>query len=110
MKIKRFDESLAISKPKYAPTDKILKVTFNGSLDVPLKKIEDTEYFNKYYNTGSSERNRSECITYGIEEWLNESGEGANHYQYELCDGNGNLIENEEEFDKQVERIKKYNL
>ena len=109
MKIKRFNETL---NKKYDPTEKILKVTFSGSLDDPLKKIEDTEYFNKYYNTGSasSVRNRSECITYGIEEWLNESGEGANHYQYELCDGNGNLIENEEEFDKQVERIKKYNL
>jgi hypothetical protein len=103
MKIKRFNESL---NKKYNPTDKILKVTFSGSLEVPLKKIEDTEYFGRYYKGD----NRSECIAYGIEEWLKESGEGANHYQYEICDGNGNPIENEEEFDKQVERMKKYNI
>ncbi len=103
MKIKRFNESL---KSTYLPTDKILKVTFSGSLEVPLKKIEGTEYFNNYYKVF----NRSECIAYGIEEWLKDSGEGANHYKYELYDGNGNPIKDEEEFDKQVERMKKYSI
>ena len=103
MKIKRFNESL---EGTYLPTDKILKVTFSGSLEVSLKEIEKTEYFNNYYKGD----NRDECIAYGIEEYLKESGRGANHYQYEIYDGSGNLIENEEEFDRQVGNMKKFNL
>jgi len=104
MKIKRFNESLEGS---YNPADKILKVTFDGSFEVSMKRIENTNYYQNYYKVPDD---RDSCIHYGIEEYINETGEGANHYSYELYDGLGNLIEDEEEFDDQIENIKKYNV
>ena len=45
-------------------------------------------------------------ITYSIEEYLKTSGQSANFFDWELYDGNGNPIEDEEMFDNTV----KYNI
>ena len=104
MKIKRFNEAL---EGKYNPSEKILKITFSGTLEVPMKKIEETNYYQSYCK---SPEDRDMCVHYGIEEYIHETSDAANFYSYELYDGEGNLIKNEEEFDSHIANIKKYNI
>jgi predicted S18 family serine protease len=105
MKIKRFNESL--SRPKYDHTEKLLKVQISGEFLVPLSKIKETEAYYKIINKGYRQDYYS-AIWYGIEEYAAERGESE--FSWILVDGNGNVIEDEKEFDKQVEIIKKYNV
>lgn len=93
MKIQKFNEG------KFDPNEKVYRVTFSGEVDVPLSTIEEMEKYQHYEDT-----NRDFAILAGLEEYFYE--QGNMHFSYELYDGAGNKIEDEELFD----RTKKYNL
>jgi len=97
MKIKKFNEIYG-----YKPTDKLLKVTISGEFVVPLEEIIATER----YKEAIEEWNvpRDQAIHYGLEEYISDGNH--NSIQYDLIDGNGDIIEDEELFDDK----NKYNL
>lgn len=92
MKIERFNES------RFKPNEKVYRVTFSGQIDVPLSEIEQTDRYQQYKS------DKDFCVLAGLEEYFYEAGQM--HFNYELYDGAGNPIEDEEEFDKR----NKYNL
>ena len=104
MKIRRFNESNVIRKINgLKPTDKVARLTFSGTLDVPLKEIEKTDYYQSYHNDKSDKHSD---VSYALEEYLHTSGESSNFFTWELYDGNDNPIEDEEMFDSSL----KYNI
>lgn len=92
MKIQRFNES------EFNPKEKVYRVTFSGQVDVPLSVIEQTDRYQQYIS------DKNFRVWAGLEEYFYEAGQM--HFTYELYDGAGNPIEDEEEFDKR----NKYNL
>jgi len=105
MKIKRFNESL---KGKYyKPTDKVLKVSVED-FEVLIDEIRDTTKFQEYGKSTGINNWKKEELFYGLEEWIYTAGNPV--FNYQLYDGLGNPIEDEEEFDKQIKDIKKYNI
>jgi hypothetical protein len=106
MKINRFNESIKIA------TDKILKISIED-FEVNINEIEKTDRYQKefdymYDKSGDKVRARKRAIYYGIEEWIYR--EGNINIKYELVDGLGNTIEDEEKFDEYVKNIGKYNV
>jgi hypothetical protein len=86
---------------------KFVKITFEGELEVPFEDIKRTEaYQNAFY------KKYDNPLFYGVEGYLEQNTDNIN-YNYRLVDGNGNPIDDEEEFDKKVELYnagKKYNI
>ena len=93
MKIQRFNEN------KFDPNEKVYKVTFSGEIDVPLSELKQMDKYNEY-----KVKDKDFAIFAGLEEYFYENGDM--HFSYELYDGAGNKIEDEELFDN----TKKYNL
>jgi hypothetical protein len=99
MKIERFNEN--ILSGRWKPTDKVLKVKVNHEFEVLIDDIRDTD---KYQQYGRYE----DDLFYGLEEWLYTSENPR--FDYTLYDGNGNIIEDEDEFDKYIKNVKNYNI
>ena len=104
MKIRRFNEANVIRKINgLKPTDKVVRLTFSGTLDVLLEEIEKTNYYINYIGL---DEDKDGVISYALEEYLYNSGESSNFYDWKLYDGNGNPIEDEKMFDTSI----KYNV
>jgi hypothetical protein len=101
MKIKKFDESL--KSKRWKPTDKIIKG--NIYFEVDAKTIEKTD---SYIKEIEDSEDIGSARIHGIQEWIYNGGD--TYMSFELVDGLDNPIKDEEEFDKQVEKIKKYNI
>ena len=102
-KFNQLNESYSDLK-NFKSDEKILKVTFNGSFYVPLKDIENTEVYNKYINMYDEDIDTARF--YAIEQYICDTGDVANHYNYKLMNGAGIFIDNEEEYDNAI----KYNI
>lgn len=87
MKIDKFNEN-------NNSTQKVLKVTVKGEYTIPLYIIEDSNVYKEYITDGAD---NNTARYYALEQYLMENME--NHFDYKLCDVNGNEIEDEELFD-----------
>ena len=45
MKIRKFNEATELK-----PSDKVVRVTFSVTLDIPLDDIKETDYYNSYHD------------------------------------------------------------
>ena len=103
MKIERFNEN--VLKRKWKPTDKVLRVTVKP-FEVLIDNIRDTEVYKQYAKNNNDWK--KDDLFYGLEWYVYDTGNVS--FEYTLYDGNGNIIEDEKEFDKYVKKIKNYNL
>jgi len=106
MKIKRFNQlNEGINNlDRFKPDEKVLEITFNGKFYVSLKNIEEMDAYREHLEQYESDIDTSRF--YGVEQYICDTGEVANHFNYKLMDGSGMYIEDEEEYDN----TKKYNL
>ena len=87
MKILRFNEAI-----NYKPTDKIIKGTLHWDFEIFREDLDS--YINTFDDLESA-----------LQVYLRDNMSNKN-FDYKLVDGNGNEIEDEEEFDD----ANKYNL
>ena len=103
MKIKRFNESLT---EKWNPTDKVLKVHMKYDFEINIDTLRKSPSFIEHCKEypGSPDDWESEDLEYVIQEWVWLEGEPT--IEYQLYDGLGNKIDDEQKFDT----VNKYNL
>lgn len=109
MKIERFNENTTEA------TNKMLKVKVSAEFEVSVEDIEKMNNFSRhFYNVYKDNPNlnkydvRKDAFYYGIEDYI--YSRGNLEISYDLVDGLGNRIEDEEKFDEYQENVKKYNL
>lgn len=90
-----------------ASYEKMVNIKIKGEINIPFEDIEDTEEYKDAIN-----RNDEHALYYGVVGYINENPDIVN-YEYDLVDGNGEPIDDEEEFDEKAKLYntgKKYNL
>ena len=95
MKIKKF-ESYNTNFNKFDSDEKVLKITFDNVIYVKLSDIEETDKYKEFVGEGVDPKH---ARLYGIEEYCYYTG--VPEFDWELYDGDGNKIEDEDLYDEE---------